>query len=283
MRKLLVMVATCGLAACGGEAKTAAPTADAQADTATKADGGDAASDATGDAAGDATSDAGAIDAEPAITAFGKYAISLGAKVCLGQENCCGAASACGLMGSIVPAMTEEQDAIGLLTLDPATDATCTAALQGALAACDRDAAIAAARTCLLGWREPAALGSPCHAGPFACADGKGRCVLVAPPDGYKCLAAQSQGDACSTTKPCLAGLECLNGSLTRAMQCAMPGSTCNLSDQCWIGDICDNGSCQSDTGPGNAGAACQDDGACHGGLVCLAGKCAPSMCKPTN
>lgn len=250
---------------------------------------GDAADSAGGATATDAAADTGAVDsgetdagqdaAEVWTTPFGLYMAKLAAQVCLGESSCCGPSSGCQVMAPIGDLGAVEDFDASVLTLDPANEATCSSALQAALAACDRDATIAAARACILGWREGVEIGAPCSAGPFSCSGGKGRCVLVAPPDGYTCLAAAGPGESCSTTKPCAVGQECLNGSLTRALQCRTPGSSCNLSDKCWIGAVCDNGACESDPTPANPGATCKGQTDCHGATQCVDGKCAKSIC----
>ena len=251
MRKFMAMVATVGRVACGGEkAATQVDGATQTADAQTEEVKGDASTADAGDNADSSAVDAGA---DSGNTPAQKLCAQIAQDACAGLATCCGQAPAdclakwteqC-LAGK--PANQALNDAIdaGDVTLNPAAEASCTTAVASVGTVCTYAAIDSAAFACKARYLDNAKVGDVCLASaPIGCGAGKGRCVVVQPPDGYKCLSAHSKGDSCSTTQPCEIGLECLNGSLTRSLTCGEPGSTCNLSDKCATGFDCQSGKC---------------------------------------
>ncbi|MBM4344888.1 MAG: hypothetical protein FJ100_16090 [Deltaproteobacteria bacterium] len=165
----------------------------------------------------------------------------------------------------------------GKVTLADADKSACLQALHASASACDKQAVGRALASCLRAWRDPATLGQSCAAPvDLACAVGNGRCSAKSA-DLYVCTQAALSGQACSATVPCALGLECLDGTLTRAKTCGTPGSTCNLGDKCWDGHACDNGACKKQELV--APASCADDAACPGTHSCSAGACVSKLC----
>lgn len=252
MRKVLLLVAMLGAMACGGEkTPAAAAVGDAAVDSAQSDSATDAAVDAP-EAAQDSAEvavDVPEVSLDSPHTAWCKSYYDR----MLVQWLACGCdagaqksflSDCAGQFGGSL----EEPSVKGEVALDTAMDSTCTASFAAVGKGCSGQAFTQALEACRLTWFDTAKIGEPCHAaGPMACGAGQGLCVVVQPPDGYKCFAAGSQGDSCSATQPCRADLACLEGSLTRAKTCGMPGSTCNLSDKCRQGFKCESGACKAD------------------------------------
>lgn len=292
----LIALALCAHAAGCGE--TPAPSPDAAA----------TAADVVADAAADAVADTGA-PADSAVTetaaetvqdagpdgidpdsAYGKRCSKIADLLCKGAATCCGAVS-----GTCIGKLTAEclkpgkykdiaaAAAAGDLALDPAWDATCTAAIATWGKACDQNALDGAATHCLNAWFDPAAVNGPCNGGvEVACAAGKGQCVETLPGD-VKCLAAFSHGDSCSKFAPCQLGHQCADTDLPRAKQCRAWGSKCGTAGDtvlaCPAGLVCANGACVADPGVATGGA-CVKDAECRAHHLCTGGKCVPTICS---
>jgi hypothetical protein len=284
------VVAMAMVAACGTKAATPGTSVP---------DGAYVAVDAA-DTAGDATvvdataSDSGATDAGQDAAADGfvladsplkTWCAAKAKKICAKLPNCCATpvpdCELRALLACVDDDERNEASASGQLVLDPAVDASCTAAFEADLDACEGIASYSVNASCVGLWRDVAALGEPCHVSNGwtpACAGGKGTCTLVQPPDGYQCIAGHDKGESCSATLPCNAPYSCNEGTLTRAKTCGVPFSSCNLSDTCWPGDKCDQGNCVHVLV--DKGAPCQKDADCKGLAACEDGKCASALCK---
>ena len=167
----------------------------------------------------------------------------------------------------------------GTIKLDATRGKACQDALAAAAKSCDYLGLQAARHLCLLAWQDTSKVGDNCSAtSPIGCDGFKGRCSPVTT-DLYTCKTAGATGDQCGTTQPCSVDLECLNGSLTRALTCGKPGSTCNLSDTCAQGFQCQSGKCVAWDAGGKDGAACKSDTDCAIRFVCGAGTCVESLC----
>lgn len=253
MRKVLLLVAMFGAVACGGEKTPAATTVgDAAVDSATVDSATDAAVDSL--ATADAMPDTADAEADvPDVIVDSPYFAWCKAY----RDQMMLARAKCGCASSMPPqylsmCMMEFGSSVldaavgGDVVLDAPMDATCTASIKALASACTE--AAYGQVNCTLAWFDTAKIGEGCHAaGPLVCGGGQGLCVVVQPPDGFKCFAAGGQGDACSATQPCRVGLACLEGALTRAKTCGVPGSTCNLSDKCREGFKCEGGACKVD------------------------------------
>jgi hypothetical protein len=286
------VVAVAMVAACGTKAATAVPDAASASDTA-----GDVAKDAAvadglaadaSDAGGDALADA-ADAVDPAKSAYGLRCATLADKLCAAWQGCCDAGPTdCHAKMTELCLNPKKYQAIadaavaGDMEVDPALDATCTATIAAAGGSCGEQALGYAMVSCLFAWIDKAKVGEECHAGrEVACAGGKGLCVVTSPPDGYSCLTAYQDGNACSTTKPCLLGLSCDDTNLPRAKVCNVPGKKCQTGSDnftCLPDHLCQADVCVPDPGAPK-GSACQKASECHLTDDCIGGKCTPKLC----
>ena len=263
------------LAACGSKA-AAESGVDAAADA---APGADAAGDAldTGDASADVV---------VALSPAAQMCADIGAKIAATAKTCCTTLAAGDWAGIQTDDCMkagfggiDDASAAGTVKLDATRGKACEDALAAAAKACDYAGLQAARHLCLLAWLDTSKVGDDCTAAaPVACGGFVGRCSPVTV-DLYACKTAGTTGDKCGATQPCGVDLECLNGTLTRAMTCGKPGSTCNLSDTCAQGFQCDAGACKPWVGGGTEGALCKADTDCAIRFVCGAGACVESLC----
>jgi hypothetical protein len=277
------------LAGCGTKAAADATSAeDAVADIA-------AVDDAVGDATGptttvyDAGADTAAADVPVKLSPAAQMCADIGAQIAAAAKTCCNSLAAgdwatveADLCMKAGFAGIDDASAVSVVKLDAARGKACKEALDAAAKNCDYLGLQAARHQCLLAWVDTASKGDQCTAtAPVPCDSFSGRCDPVTT-DTYACRKVGVEGDACKLGSPCGVDLECLNGTLTRAMTCGKPGSTCNLSDTCPQGFQCTSGACVAWAAGGKAGATCKSNADCAVSFVCSAGTCAPSLCFAT-